>query len=48
MIDYFFETKPILWKTRREVDDRIEPVMLERKHDESGFLAEITKTGIII
>jgi len=44
----YFETIPILWKLRREVDDRIEPVMIERKHDESGFLSEINKTGIEI
>ncbi len=44
----YFETRPLLWKIRREVDDRIEPVMLERKHDESGFLAEVIKTGIVI
>jgi len=44
----YFETRPLLWKIRREIDDRIEPVMLERKHDESGFLAEVIKTGIVI
>jgi len=45
--DYFF-TRPLLWKIRREVDDRIEPVLIEKSHDESGFLAEIIKTGVII
>ena len=44
----FFSTRPLLWKIRREVDDRIEPVLFERKHDESGFLAEILKHGVII
>jgi hypothetical protein len=38
----------LLWKIRREVDDRIEPILLEKKHDKSGFLEEITKTGILI
>ncbi|MCF8234325.1 MAG: nucleotidyltransferase domain-containing protein [Bacteroidales bacterium] len=44
----YFETTPILWRLRREVDDRIEPILIERKHDESGFLSEIRKSGIEI
>ena len=44
----FFATRPILWKISREIDDRIEPVLLERKHDDSGFLQEVMKTGIKI
>jgi predicted nucleotidyltransferase len=44
----YFSTRPLLWRIRREVDDRIEPVLLERKHDQSGFLKEIMKNGILI
>lgn len=44
----YFSTRPLLWKIRRAVDDRIEPVLVEKRHDESGFLAEIIKTGIAI
>ena len=44
----FFSIRPILWKIRRKVDDRIEPLILERQHDESGFLSQIEKTGIVI
>ena len=44
----YFSTRPRLWRGRREVDDRIEPVLVETKHDESGFLQEILKTGILI
>lgn len=44
----YFSTRPLLWRVRREVDDRIEPFILEMKHDESGFLEEIMKTGILI
>jgi predicted nucleotidyltransferase len=44
----FFTTRPLLWKVRRAVDDRIEPTLFERSHDESGFLAKIKKTGLII
>lgn len=44
----YFSTTPILWKLRREIDDRIEPVLIEKSHDESGFLSEIQKSGIKI
>jgi predicted nucleotidyltransferase len=44
----YFATRPLLWKIRREVDDRIEPVLIEKDHDESGFLSEIMKNGIKI
>ena len=44
----YFVTRPILWKLSREVDDRIEPVILEKKHDASGFLAEVMRSGIVI
>jgi len=44
----FFSTRPLLWKIRRQVDDRIEPVLIETDNDDSGFLAEIMKTGVVI
>jgi len=44
----YFTTRPLLWRIRREVDDRIEPVLIEKTHDESGFLSEIMKTGVAI
>ena len=44
----YFSTRPLLWRIRREVDDRIEPVLIEKTHDESGFLSEIMKTGVAI
>lgn len=44
----YFSTRPLLWRTRREVDDRIEPVILEKSNDESGFLKEVMKNGIPI
>ena len=45
--DYFKDT-PLLWKLRREIDDRIEPILFEKGKDSSGFLAEIIKTGVEI
>ena len=44
----YFSTRPLLWRIRREVDDRIEPVLIEKSRDESGFLSEIMKTGVAI
>lgn len=42
----FFATRPLLWRLRTEIDDRIEPVLLEDDEDVSGFLAEIKQSGI--
>ena len=44
----YFTTRPLLWKIRREIDDRIEPILLEKKSDDSGFIKEIIEYGIII
>ena len=46
--DYDFLTfSKELFRLRREIDLRIEPVLLEME-DSSGFLAEIVRTGIRI
>lgn len=44
----FFTYAPLLWKLRREVDSRIEPILLIRDKDDSGFLQEILQTGLVI
>lgn len=44
----FFLINPLLWKLRRQIDDRIEPILIEREFDDAGFLAEIQKYGIEI
>jgi uncharacterized protein len=44
----YFSVQPLLWKLRRQIDDRIEPVLIERDNDSSGFLSEIEKYGIEI
>ncbi len=44
----FFTTNPILWKLRRQVDDRIEPILLDSEQDNNNFLLEIEKYGIEI
>lgn len=48
LIGDYFSIRPLLWRIRREVDDRIEPFLFERKHDDSGFLEEVLRTGIVI
>lgn len=42
------ENKALLYKLRRDIDARIEPVLLEEGDDRSGFLAEIMKHGQVI
>ena len=45
--DYFSIT-PIIWKLRRQIDDRIEPILIEKGNDKGGFLDEIQRNGIEI
>ncbi len=44
----YFSIHPLLWKLRRQIDDRIEPILIERDNDSSDFLSEIQKYGIEI
>jgi predicted nucleotidyltransferase len=44
----FFTYAPLLWSLRLKVDKRIEPVLLINGQDESGFLQEILKNGLVI
>src|ERR1035437_7064211 len=44
----YFSIHPLLWKLRRQIDDRIEPVLIERNNDSGDFLSEIQKYGIEI
>jgi len=44
----FFSIHPLLWKLRRQIDDRIEPILIERDFDKADFLSEILKYGIKI
>lgn len=44
----FFTINPVLWKLRRQIDDRIEPIIIERDFDDADFLGEIQKYGIKI
>ncbi|MEI6764875.1 MAG: nucleotidyltransferase domain-containing protein [Bacteroidota bacterium] len=44
----YFSINPILWKLRRQIDDRIEPILIEKDFDDANFLADIQKFGIEI
>ena len=44
----FLTSEAKLFQLRREIDARIEPVLLEESNDRSGFLEEILKTGEIV
>lgn len=38
----------LLWKLTRKVSTLIEPVILDRKKDPSGFVEEVIKTGQVL
>jgi predicted nucleotidyltransferase len=40
--------KARLFRLRRDIDVRIEPLLIERKHDPANFLREIVRTGKMI
>jgi len=44
----WLETSAYLWRLRREISLDIEPHLLDRKNDMSGFVEHIFKTGQII
>lgn len=44
----YFSVSPLLWKLRKEVDDRIEPILIEREFDDSFILGEVRRHGIEI
>ena len=44
----WLETSAKLWKLRRNISDDIEPILLDRTNDKSGFIENIYKTGQII
>lgn len=44
----YFAIQPLLWKLRRQIDDRIEPILIEKDNDINGFLIEIQRNGIEI
>ena len=46
--DLYWTVLPMLWKLSYQIDNRIEPVLIARDSDYTGFLDEIQRTGIKI
>ena len=44
----YFSVSPLLWQLREKVDNRIEPVLIEKDFDDVTFLKEVKKHGIEI
>lgn len=44
--DDFLTYAPLLWKLRRSVDERIEPILFQKGMDDNGFLSTILKEGV--
>ncbi len=44
----FFSIHPLLWKLRRQIDDRIEPILIEKDFDDADFYKEVQNHGIQI
>ncbi len=44
----FLDLEAGLYRKRREIDDRIEPILLEAGNDPSGFLDSIIRNGEVI
>ncbi len=42
----YFSVSPMLWQLRKEVDERIEPILIERAFDDAVFLGDVIKNGI--
>ncbi len=47
--DDFLTTEAMLYKLRRNIDDRIEPILFEKdNNNKSGFIDEILKYGHVV
>lgn len=44
----FLDSEVGLYRIRRDIDDRIEPILIDMENDRSGFAEEIEKTGILL
>jgi len=44
----YLDQEARLCRIRRDIDDRIEPVLLEKDNDRSGFLRSIMESGEIV
>ncbi|MDR1085028.1 MAG: nucleotidyltransferase domain-containing protein [Deltaproteobacteria bacterium] len=44
----FWEDSTLLWMLTMKINTLIEPILLDKIHDQSGFVRHILKTGIIV
>jgi uncharacterized protein len=44
----FLDIERLLFRLRRNIDDRIEPVLLEEENDRSGFIQGVIDTGYLL
>ncbi len=44
----YLDSAALLFKLARNIDLRIEPVLLEESSDRSGFLSEVLRTGKVV
>jgi predicted nucleotidyltransferase len=44
----FLDSEIRLYRIRRDLDDRIEPILIDMETDKSGFIDEIEKTGLLL
>lgn len=44
----FLDTSKKLWGLTWDIDDRIEPILLDSTKDRSGFVNEVFKTGQVL
>lgn len=44
----FLDSAAMLFKLARNIDLRIEPILLEESSDRSGFLSEVLRTGKVV
>src|SRR4030042_3185466 len=42
----YFSINPLLWKLRRQIDDRIEPFLIEKEFYEAAFFCGVKKKEI--
>lgn len=45
LISDYLDSATMLYRLRREIDNRIEPILLEEASEKSGFLEDVRKTG---
>lgn len=46
--DDFLKLSLKLYRLRRDIDDRIEPLLFEVEKDDSGFLSSVLKKGLVV